>query len=286
MDVVNISLVSNHTKKLCPVDSPESVEAIKAIVIVASSLSILGALAIILVSYCKGEPTRKENIELNQSTQLGHSESTMLQSPTQTDSDDDATDTDVRNEERNKKTTVQYPARLIIACISAADMIVAVSHIWGVTKNYPHLQHRFANGYRPQIHHYNISAPENSECGAQAALSIFGAISSFLWSDLLALMAVVMLRSSSKRWFKPANFITYRAFVIYNIICWGIPLLVVCVLGGVNAIGFEDSIDVGKYASEIKVSYSYSSCPGVLNNVFIGQLSYTKWSLHLILKVQ
>ena len=184
--------------------------------------------------------------------------------------------------------TIEDPARLIIACISAADMIVAVSHIWGVTKNYPHQeQHSSANVHSSRNHHnYNITAAENSECGAQAALSIFGALSSFLWSDLLALMAVVMLRSSSKRWFKPANFITYRAFVIYNIICWGIPLMIVCVLGGVNAIGFEDTIDVGKYASETKVSYSYSSCPVVLNNVFIGQFSYTKWSLSLILKVQ
>ena len=226
----------------CLVDRHESIVAMKAIIMAASSLSILGALSIILVSYCKGEGKRG-NLEeaLRETARLHRDPETISCASAQTD-DTTATDyTGVRREERRGETAVRHPARLILVCISAADILVAISHIWGVTNNYVNLQHTSI----AYTHGANISA-ESTECGAQAVLAIFGAISSFLWSDLLALMAVVMLRSSSNRWLKPANFITYRAFVVYNIICWGIPLLVVCVLGGTNAIGFEEGVDVGK----------------------------------------
>lgn len=248
MDIINITTTfptqSNFTpSSKCLVDRHESIVAMKAIIMVASSLSILGALSIILVSYCKGE-RKKRNLEteapLRETTRLWNPETASCAS-VQTN-DTTATDfSNARREERKGGSAVRHPARLILVCISAADILVAISHIWGVTNNYVNLQHTsIAYTYGT-----NISA-ENTECGAQAVLAIFGAISSFLWSDLLALMAVVMLRSSKKWWFKPTNFIGYRAFVIYNIICWGIPLLIVCVLGGTNAIGFEEGIDVGK----------------------------------------
>ena len=225
-------------------DRHESIIAMKAIVMLASSLSILGALSIILVSYCKGESQKKRETEapLQETARLQNPETVSCASAQTNDTI--ATDyTIVRREERKGGSAVRHPARLILVCISAADILVAISHIWGVTNNYVNLQHTsiaYTHGEK------NISVAESTECGAQAVLAIFGAISSFLWSDLLALMAVMMLRSSKNRWFKPANFISYRAFVIYNIICWGIPLLIVCVLGGINAIGFEEGIDVGK----------------------------------------
>ena len=226
----------------CLVDRHESVIAMKAIIMVASSLSILGALGIILVSYCKGERKKGNNLDeaLRETARLQNPETISCASAL-TDDIMLATDTGVRREERKGRAAVHHPARLILVCISAADILVAISHIWGVTNNYVNLQHTSI----AYTHGANISA-ESTECGAQAVLAIFGAISSFLWSDLLAFMAVVMLRSSSKKWLKLANFTSYRAFVIYNIICWGIPLLIVCVLGGTNAIGFEEGIDVGK----------------------------------------
>ena len=250
MDIINITTTiptqDNFTQSSkCPVDRHESIIAMKAIIMVASSLSILGALSIILVSYCKGESQKKKNLEteapLQETAKLLNPETVSCAS-TQTN-DTTATDyTIARIEERKGGSAVRHPARLILVCISAADILVAISHIWGVTNNYVNLQHTSI----AYTHGENISVAESTECGAQAVLAIFGAISSFLWSDLLAFMAVVMLRSSKNRWFKPANFISYRAFVIYNIICWGIPLLIVCVLGGMNAIGFEEGIDVGK----------------------------------------
>ena len=251
MDIINITTTiptqDNFTQSSkCLVDRHESIIAMKAIIMIASSLSILGALSIILVSYCKGESQKKGNLEaeaLLQETARLRNPETVSCASAQTN-DTIATDyTTARREESSRKggSAVHHPARLILVCISAADILVAMSHIWGVTNNYVNLQHTSI----AYTHGENISS-ESTECGAQAVLAIFGAISSFLWSDLLAFMAVVMLRSSKNRCFKPANFISYRAFVIYNIICWGVPLLIVCVLGGTNAIGFEEGVDVGK----------------------------------------
>ena len=225
----------------CFVDRHESVTAMKTIILVASCLSIIGALTIILVSYCKGE-RRKENAgeALRTTSRLQNPETSSFTSAL---TDDTATGVETRREERHfwKERAVQHPARLILVCISAADILVAISHIWGVTNNYTNLQHTSI----VYIHGQNRSiSAESTECGAQAVLAIFGAISSFLWSDLLALMAVLMLKSSKR--LKPTYFVSYRAFVCYNIFCWGVPLVIVCVLGGVNAIGFEEGIDVGK----------------------------------------
>ena len=224
----------------CYIDRHEFITGMKAIIMVASSLSIIGALIIIIVSYCK-EERRKENTEepLRDTSRLQNPETSSFASAL---TDDNPTDVNIRREEKHylKERSVQHPARLILLCICTADLLVAISHIWGVSNNYVNLQHT-SIAYR--FHRANISA-ESTECGAQAVLAIFGAISSFLWSDLLALMAVLMLRSSKR--LKPAYFVSYRAFVLYNLVCWGIPLIVVCVLGGMNAIGFEEGVDVGK----------------------------------------
>ena len=249
MDIMNITTTNPRQdiftySSQCFVDKHESIVAMKTIIMVASSLSITGALAIILVLYCKADRTKENNFEeaLHETARLQNPE-TISNASALTNDINTATNTAIRREERKERSrvTVQYPARLILVCISAADILVAISHIWGVTNNYANLQHTSI----AYTHGGNISA-ESTECGAQAVLAIFGAISSFLWSDLLALMAVVMLRSS--KLCKPANFTSYRAFVVYNIICWGIPLLIVCVLGGTNAIGFEEGIDVGKWS--------------------------------------
>ena len=240
----NFSLSSQAEN--CPVMGKESIKIMKAVVIVASSLSIICALFIIFVSYCKREKKKK----LNNSTGETLGETAGFQnSPGPIDPDENiAINTGVRREEREEKETVKHPARLIIACMSVADILVAISHIWGVSNNYaPLLLGTSSIAYHHHDHgeHFRNSS-EGTECGAQAIIAIYGNIASFLWTDLLALMAVVMLRSSSHKCFKPANFTSYRAFVVHNTVCWGIPLLITCILGGTNAIGFEEGGDVGK----------------------------------------
>ena len=134
---------------------------------------------------------------------------------------------------------MQYPARLVLVCISAADILLAISHIWGVSNNYANLKHTSIAYTETSA---NLTAASMG-CGAQVFLATFGAISSFLWTDVLALIAASTLKTSP---IEKYDFVTYRAFLVYNLICWGIPLIVVCVLGGRNAIGFERSVDVGK----------------------------------------
>ena len=232
----------------CPVYRKESIKAMKAVVIVASSLSIICALFIILVSYCKRE--KKKELTNGTGETLGEAAG-FQNSPIDIDPDEKiATNTGVRREKKEEKGTVKHPARLIIACMSVADILVAISHIWGVSNNYAPLHGiPIANPHHDIDHgeHFrNSNVGEGTECGAQAVMAIYGNIASFLWTDLLALMAVVMLRSSSNKYLKPTNFTSYRAFVVHNTICWGIPLLITCILGGTNAVGFEEGGDVGK----------------------------------------
>ena len=235
--------LTNHSQ--CIIDGHEFITSMKAIIFVASSLSILGALVIILMSYCRVDDRTPGNHDAGIRPIVGGraGETSSFTGASLDDTDVHSWTPRPDEEQMNSGTGVQYPARLILVCISAADILVAISHIWGVSNNYVTLQHTSISYTRANA---NVSAAESTECGAQAVLAIFGAISSFLWSDVLAFVAVIMLKSSKSKLLKPRQFVTHRAFVVYNLICWGIPLIVVCVLGGTNAIGFEEGVDVGK----------------------------------------
>ena len=231
MDTITVTTLApiplSNITNYCIVDKKEFGIALKAIIISSSSLSILGALLIILVFYCKKDgPRSKRNYPIGEEQRIH-----FLRETNNEEMD--------RMANKAQDATVQHPARLILVCISAANIITAVSHIWGVTNNYSRLKSKSLE----QLHGTNVSA-ESTECGAQAAIAIYGTIASFLWSDVLAFMAVLMLRSSKK--LKPGYFVTNRMFVLYNSVCWGIPLLVVVILGVNQAIGFEEGVDVGK----------------------------------------
>lgn len=220
----------------CPLDSEYFATALKAIIIFTSSLSILGALLIILVLYCKKDQLNTDGAVGEEHTDRRFPFGRRLNASNENNRASDNVQ-DVRG-------TVQHPARVILVCISAANIIAAVSHIWGVSNNYARLQ-QTSLAYLSGV---NISA-ESTECGAQAVVAIFGTLSSFLWSDVLAFMAVIMLKSSRK--LRPSYFVTNRMFVFYNIVCWGIPLLVLVILGANQAIGYEEGVDVGKLSNTL-----------------------------------
>ena len=255
----NNSLTATEHPATCTVDEESFVKAMQIIVTVASSLSIIGALLIILISYCRvyEDSTESESdedardsspqlVEIGTFTEREIEKSSYRNNNERSDSNstitsDGQTAVGSRRVNVKKLATVPHPARLILACISAADIVVAVSHIWGVSNKYDTLRQLHPDN-TPMAGHRNHTA--STECGAQAFPAIFGTISSFLWSDVLALVALVMQKSSKT--FKPRYFVSYRAFTVYNIICWGIPLLVVSFLGGIKAVGFEEAIDIGK----------------------------------------
>ena len=242
----NNSVIATEHPATCTVDEDSFVKAMQIIVTVASSLSILGAFLIILMSYCRVyEDSSPQLVEIGTFTEREIEKSSYRHNER---SDSNSTITSdgqnavgSRRVNVKKLATVPHPARLILACISAADIVVAVSHIWGVSNKYDTLRQLHPDN-TPMAGHRNHTA--STECGAQAFPAIFGTISSFLWSDVLALVALVMQKSSKT--FKPRYFVSYRAFTVYNIICWGIPLLVVSFLGGIKAVGFEEAIDIGK----------------------------------------
>lgn len=75
--------------------------------------------------------------------------------------------------------------RNIVVMLSVADMILAVSHIWGTSQNFE----KFIEAYHPIG--TNISSTD-TQCTAQAVLAVFGTLSSFLWTLALVSFVFVM----------------------------------------------------------------------------------------------
>ena len=227
----------NHSEN-CPVTEEWFIKTLKVCVCVASSLSIIGALLIIGALYCVRRQNKAKK-QLQENTNMPDHE------PLLSSIDDTLSVTSrksARDMDNDNNQVINHPAWLILTFISIADVVVAASHTWGIVSNYENLHHVHVsslNQYRSNISHMD----EGAECGAQAVLAIFGVLSSFLWSDLLAFIAVV-LRVVSKEY--NHHFVSVRAFIVYNVICWGVPFLLVCILGGINALGFAEGVDVGE----------------------------------------
>lgn len=126
----------------------------------------------------------------------------------------------------------------ILVCVSIADILVAWGHFWGITTDLE----RFLDVYYPG----NITAIYvDQPCSVQAVFTIFGTISSFMWTVVLAMLIFVGVKCSRKRGMK---FYSTGALAIYHIICWGGPLIEVSILAGHDLLGFADE-DVGEYTN-------------------------------------
>ena len=235
MSIVPIEYIdeSDMINETCPVTKRWYIVTMKVAVSVSSILSIIGALCIIATLYCcrcKPKKTIDEQTRLLDEVREGDTRSIASGGAR-----------DAVEKPFDKSKVVSHPAWLILAFISAADIVTAVSHIWGILNNYEneYLVGKKSHHEIESMMHDNRSA----ECGAQAVLAIFGVISSFLWSDVLALIAV-SLRIVSAEY--NHHVVSVRAFVVYNFICWGLPFLLVCILGGIHALGFAEGVDVGE----------------------------------------
>ena len=123
-------------------------------------------------------------------------------------------------------------AREILVQLSIADIIMSVSHIVGVLGNLP----RFI----PQL----CETPTNITyddiaCKIQGGATMFGTISSFLWTIAVAVYLLTIIV------FEKQQFARRLRFTFYPI-CWGIPFSLVVWFGINNYLGFEESIDIGK----------------------------------------
>ena len=71
--------------------------------------------------------------------------------------------------------------------LSIADLLVAVSHIWGATQPLEN----FLEAYHPNGTNFSST---DIQCTAQAVLAVVGTLASFLWT--LALVSYVLIVTS------------------------------------------------------------------------------------------
>ena len=83
--------------------------------------------------------------------------------------------------EKNSKEKYKFlPFHIILINISVADIIVALSHLWGLCSN---LEKEFHN---PTVENSStISAGYNISCTTQAGFTVISTLASFFWTDIL-----------------------------------------------------------------------------------------------------
>ena len=132
--------------------------------------------------------------------------------------------------------SLRTTARQLLASLSIADIIVALSHFLGLFINYE----RFI-----WIDDDGVITSSNSSftdvlCITQGAFSTYGTVVSFLLSMLIAVYLLVLTQSKST---KPAS----RLVPVIYIVSWGIPLIVVGAVAGDHSFGFEPISTPGIY---------------------------------------
>lgn len=127
-------------------------------------------------------------------------------------------------------------ARQQLVNLCVADIIVAASHFVGLTALKPEEY--------DQISYDNISntsTVQETLCRVQGGFTMFGTLSSFLWTLALGfylLMIIVLKRPDFAR---VLNFVYYP-------FCWGVPLILVLWFALVNPtyLGFGEGADIGR----------------------------------------
>jgi len=128
-------------------------------------------------------------------------------------------------------------ARQLLVQLSIADIIVSISHMFGVLYNLPRY---VQEGCNPADNEGRSDLP----CEIQAAFTMFGVIATFLWTLSVAvylLVIIVFERRVIGKWLK----------VVCYFVCWGLPLIQAIVFLTQSFLGFDDSIDIGTYVYHI-----------------------------------
>lgn len=126
-------------------------------------------------------------------------------------------------------------AREILVQLSIADIIMCVSHIVGVLVNLP----RFIPQHCETPESLANITYDDVACKIQGGATMFGTISSFLWTIAVAVYLLTIIV------FEKQQFARRLRFTFYPI-CWGIPFSLVVWFGINNYLGFEESVDIGK----------------------------------------
>ena len=121
-------------------------------------------------------------------------------------------------------------ARKLLVNLSVADIVVAASHFVGLFTNYERFLH---NGN---------SRNADVRCSIQAGFTMYGSIASILWTIAVALymFTVIVLR-------KPTT--AKRTLPVYFLVCWGVPVVFTVSFGLKKYLGFEQSVDIGRFTN-------------------------------------
>lgn len=123
---------------------------------------------------------------------------------------------------------LRTPARQLLVSLSIADILVAASHFIGLFANYE----RFIAVDDEGVTFVSNSSYLDAACITQGAVTMYGTLTSFLLSMLIALYLLVLTHSKSV---KPARCL----IPIIYVVSWGIPIVLVAVVAGVQSFGYE-----------------------------------------------
>lgn len=124
-------------------------------------------------------------------------------------------------------------ARQLLVNLSIADIIITLSHFIGLFTNFE----RFIEHYNPEAWNTSTIDPV---CISQAAFTLFGSISSFLWSMAIALYLVMLTTCKKPKVMKKIT------LPILYIVCWGIPAIMIIPNAVKGYFGYSQAADIGK----------------------------------------
>lgn len=119
-------------------------------------------------------------------------------------------------------------ARQLLVSLSVADIIVALSHFVGLFANYRRFVIVNENGFRVA----SDSSNGDPVCIIQAAVSMFGTVASLLLSMMIAFYLLVLTQSNTLKFAR-------RLMPLIYLVSWGVPFVVVAVVGAVRSFGYE-----------------------------------------------
>lgn len=125
-------------------------------------------------------------------------------------------------------------ARQILVQLSIADFIVAASHLFGVNINLPKFAETVCRDYED-----NGNITSDLFCKVQGGVTVFSSVGSYLWTIAVAYYLLVIIVFESQRVGKWLVYISYP-------VCWGIPAVLVCILGYYRYLGFRPNLDAGE----------------------------------------
>jgi len=106
---------------------------------------------------------------------------------------------------------VQSPLRKLLLFLSISDFVTACGNVFG-----------------------SLFSEHPLFCIAQSFITTYSSMVSFMWTMAIAIyLYMIICRLHS---------LALKFIFLFHLVCWGVPLMLVCVAMGFNALGFDDVI--------------------------------------------